>query len=142
MALLAPIIGAYAYFGARLTRQVGFSPYLLALAWMAVELAFWRLGGQCGLLGGLQGQGVLLHWASKFTGFVLLGFLAAWVAARLTDVVCRLPIGARRKRPVPGVINVGRTLIGGDSFHLPLKMVDTWAPRAPPIPVLCGGRLA
>lgn len=57
--LLVSVCSAYAYGGARLTRRIGFSPFLLGVAWMLVELALHPLGLRYRLLGGTQGDGIL-----------------------------------------------------------------------------------
>ena len=59
--LLPAIPAIYACLGSKLTRWIGFSPFVLGVGWMGVELAFRPLGLQHGLLGGVQGGGLRLH---------------------------------------------------------------------------------
>src|SRR3972149_6444443 len=66
LTLLSLIPGAYCYFGAALTRRIGFSPYLMALGWIGVELALRPLGMHCGLLAGTQGDGMVVRVVGSF----------------------------------------------------------------------------
>ena len=95
-ALLVTVLTLYAYFGARLTGWIGFSPMLLALGWIVVELTLKPLGLRQGLLAGPQSANGLLHWISCLLGYAFVTLLVAgvnaWLVVLLTDA---------RLRPVP-----------------------------------------
>ena len=98
LALLTAIPALYAYFGARLTRWMGFSPLLLGVGWIGVELALEPLGLRTGLLAGTQGNGTLMHWIGGALGYVLVAFLVGFVSAALVSVLSRVYVGARAPR--------------------------------------------
>ena len=97
-ALLTAIPGIYACFGSLITRRVGFSPLLLGLGWVGVELALRPLALHNGLLAGTQGSGLVIHTLGNLAGYVLVAFLVAYVNALLLtmiDDVC-VPAGTLR----------------------------------------------
>lgn len=101
-ALLAIVLMLYAYFGVLLTRWVGFSPMLLALGWILVELTLKPLGLRQGLLAGTQSADGFLHRISCLLGYAFVALLVvgvnAWLvlllsSARLRPVLPSLPAG-------------------------------------------------
>jgi len=76
----------YGCVGAWLTRRVGFSPYLLALGWVGVELCLRPVGLHHGLLAGTQGDGLLIRVAGNFAGYFLVAFIVAYINASLLSV--------------------------------------------------------
>ncbi len=94
LALLTAIPAAYAFLGASLTRRIGFSPLVLGVAWMGVELAFEPLGLGHGLLAGTQGDGALMHWIGGALGYVLVASLVAFAGSVLLLVLSRAPVGS------------------------------------------------
>jgi apolipoprotein N-acyltransferase len=78
---LAPAL--YAYGGAHLTRLIGFSPFVLGVAWMLVELALAPMGHRHGLLAATQGDGVLMQSMGRTLGYVLVAFVIAYASALL-----------------------------------------------------------
>lgn len=96
---LVLIPAAYAYLGARLTRRVGFSPFVLGVGWMLVEFALRPLALSRGLLAGTLGDGLLLHTVGRLFGYVLVAFLVAFASASLLAIFCAVRIDALRQSP-------------------------------------------
>src|SRR3990172_10249959 len=132
-ALLSLIPGAYSYFGAALTRRIGFSAYLLALGWIGVEFAIRPLGLNYGLLAGTQGDGFVIRAVGSFAGYVLVAFLVAWVNAMLVSLLgdVRLSVAAPRRVP-KAAATVKRFLVKELPGYL-LHLIRASQPRAPPI---------
>ncbi len=132
-ALLTGIPACYTFFGAWLTRWMGFSPFVLGVAWMGVELALAPLGLHNGLLTASQGDTVLMHYIGRALGYVLVGFLVAYFNALLVEVfgrAClRLPRPFLIKRSGNGILFL-RSQIDG---CLSLVTLQPSHPRAPPI---------
>jgi len=133
VALLAAIPGLYAGLGALLTRQIGFSPLLLALGWIGVEFSLQPLGIRNGLLVGTLGNGLFVRTLGHLAGYVLLAFLVAYVNASVLEVVTSVC------RPVGGGRLVLRSTRGGERRLLPLEvpthlfhLARQAQPRAPP----------
>lgn len=131
--LAAAIPAAYAYLGAQVTCLIGFSPILLGIGWMGVELAFVRLGPCGGLLGAAQADVTILHWVSRTLGYVLVAFLIALVNASLVAVLC----GVRLSMPPCShriVLAVCKTFLKPQTFFsFSLSTILPSRPRAPPL---------
>ena len=131
--LLATIPAVYAYLGARLTRWIGFSPFVLGVGWMAVEFALEPLGLRDGLLAGPQGNGTFVHWLSSAVGYVLAAFLVAFLSAAIVSVLS--VVGVRTTSPYhlagPGESN--SRLVQQTFSCFPLFAIRPSQPRAPPI---------
>lgn len=131
--LLAGPPAIYAYLGARLTRWIGFNPFVLGVAWMGVELALGPAGLRIGPLGGTSADGTFLHWVSQALGYTLAAFLIALVSASLASV-----LGGGRLRIVPLAYRIasrdpGASLMPQTFFCLPLFAIRPSRPRGPPI---------
>jgi len=87
MGFLAAVPAVYAYFGARLTRRVGFAPLVLAVGWIIVELALEPLALRDGLLAGSQVDGGLMRVVGGILGYVFVAFLIAFVNAQILSLV-------------------------------------------------------
>ncbi len=132
-ALLTAIPAIYAYLAAKLTRWIGFSPFVLGVTWMGVELAFEPLGLHNGLLAGTQGGGTLIHWVGGALGYVLVAFVVALVNAALVSVLSRVRVNLPGSRYVP-VSTEGGTLFVPQTFScFPLFAILLSQPRAPPL---------
>ena len=132
LVLATAIPAAYAYLGARVTRWIGFSPILLGIGWMGVELAFVRLGLYGGLLGAAHADATILHWVGRTLGYVLVAFLVAVVNASLVSILCgvRLSMPQRCYRirlAVCEAFPAPQTF-----FSFPLSAIRPSRPRAPP----------
>jgi len=124
---------AYGFVGARLTRQIGFSPYLLALGWMGVELALAPFGLSHGLLAATQGNGMLLGAVGSFTGFVLVAFLVAYVNASLLSALHTVHRVLAQSRIVVRGSNVCKPLAIEEAFFHLIHLISRAQPRAPPV---------
>jgi len=138
--LAAALPAAYAFLGGHLTRWIGFSPFVLGVAWMGVELAFEPLGLRQGLLAGTQADGHLIPWISSAFGYVVaafaVAFLNAWLVATVAGV--RLPIGGR---PFHTQCSDRGTRLPAPSLCCIRPCSASPAqPRAPPLPVAPGER--
>lgn len=130
---LAPAI--YTYLGAWLTRRIGFSPLVLGVGWMFVELALAPLGLQHGLLAGTQDGGWLLQVLGHVLGYVLVAFLIAYLSAllvtALTEVRIRVPSTRRILSAAERAVRFGPQTF----FCLPLFCIRLCRPRGPPVHV-------
>lgn len=92
-ALSVTALMLYAYCGARVTRWIGFSPMLLALGWVLVEMTLKPLGLRRGLLAGPQSANGFLHWMGYLLGYAFVALLVAgvnaWLVVLLTDARLR-----------------------------------------------------
>jgi apolipoprotein N-acyltransferase len=130
--LLALIPAIYAYLGAALTRRVGFSPYLMALGWIGVELALRPLGLHYGLLAGTQGDGLVIRAVGSFAGYVLVAFLVAWVNATLVSVLSEVRLSFSAPRLVRKAIAAERRFVVRELPSYLLHLLRAAQPRAPP----------
>jgi len=130
--LLTAIPGLYAFVASRVTRRVGFSPLLLGLGWVAVELALQPLALHRGLLAGTQGDGLVIRTLGNVAGYLLVAFLVAYVNATLlsilSDVCAQVDTSRQRVWRVP---YVARWFLA-EAPPLALLAVLPSQPRAPP----------
>jgi len=131
--LLTAIPAIYTFLGAWLTRWIGFSPFVLGVGWMGVELALAPLGLHSGLLAGTQDHTALMDYIGRAMGYVLVGFLVAYVNAALVAVFARvrlrLPRPFRITRSGNGVLFLRSQIVG----CLSLVALQPSHPRAPPV---------
>ncbi len=132
LVLLSVIPAAYAFLGAHLTRRIGFSPFVLGVGWIGVELAVQPVGLKFGLLAGAQSEFALLQWAGRALGYTLVAFAVAYVNACLLSVLSRIRVTAPRARPVPASGAHSRRLKAQIFACSPLLAVLQTRPRAPP----------
>lgn len=133
VALLALVPGLYAGLGASLTRQIGFSPLLLGLGWIGVEVALRPLSLHNGLLASTQGNGLFVRTLGHLAGYVMLAFLVAYVNASLLDVltvVCS-PVGSSKQLSLSGGPAIKR-LFQLDIGNILTHRIRPSGPRAPP----------
>ena len=122
----------YACFGAMLTRRVGFSPYLMALGWVGVELCLRPAGLEHGLLAGTQGDGMLIRVAGSFAGYFLVAFLVAYINASLLSVLDKVAVSSANLRRVSSASGLLGRLILLDTPFIPSRVLCVSQPRAPP----------
>lgn len=132
LVLAAAIPAAYAYLGARVTRWIGFSPILLGIGWMGVELSFVRLGLYGGLLGAAHADTTILHWVSRTLGYVLVAFLIAVVNASLVSILCGVRLSMPRRCYRIRLAACEAFLAPQTFFSIPLTVIRPSRPRAPP----------
>jgi len=87
LGLLAAVPAIYAYWGARLTRRIGYAPLVLAVGWVIVELALEPLTLRDGLLAASQSDGGLMRLVGTLLGYVFIGFIIAFVNAQILSLV-------------------------------------------------------
>lgn len=75
------ITGLYAAGGAALTQWIGFSPLVLGVGWIIVELIVGAAGLKLGLLAATQADGWLMSGLGKFFGYFLVAFAVACINA-------------------------------------------------------------
>jgi apolipoprotein N-acyltransferase len=131
-AALTLVPAAYGFVGARVTRRVGFSPYLLALGWMGVELALDPVGLRHGLLAATQGNGLLLGAFGSFTGFVLVAFVVAYVNASLLSALHTVHRAIAQSRMAVRGSDVCKPLAFEEAFFYLIHLICRAQPRAPP----------
>lgn len=132
LALLTSIPALYMFLGACLTRWIGFSPFVLAVGWMGVELAFAPLGLRNGLLASTQTDGWLLQVIGQFFGYALVAFVVALISAHVVSALSavRVTRPGRTYRSRSG--NQTTPLVPQTFLCFPLFAVPSTRPRAPP----------
>jgi apolipoprotein N-acyltransferase len=132
LAFLTAVPALYALLGAVQTRRVGFSPLILGLGWVGVELALQPLSLRHGLLAATQDGELTLRVVGYVGGWFLVAFSVAYVNASLLEVLTaacgmiqsqRRPVFSRRR-----VVRVTLREVLLDSLSLHSPMI----PRAPP----------
>lgn len=134
--LMTFIPAIYAALGARLTRTVGFSPYLLALGWMGVEFSLRPLGMHNGVLAGTLGdQGFFVRVVGSFAGYVLVAFLVAYFNAALLEAISTAQIGRVGGRIAISSSSPQRGVFASEVPFHPCYLIKPSQPRAPPISI-------
>jgi len=133
LALLVLVPGAYAYLAARLTRQIGFSPYLLALGWFGVELALWPSGLRGGLLPIPYTDNTLLALFMQFAGSGIVASGVVYLIALSLDALVQSCVGCSsrswRTMRSASARFVTETQVLVSSFD----RLRSLSPRAPPL---------
>jgi apolipoprotein N-acyltransferase len=129
---LTAVPAFYAGCGACLTRRVGFSPYLLALGWIGVELILQPLGLRHGLLGATQENGMTLQVVGSFSGYLVVAFIVAYVNALLFTVLSTVQIGGAVGRRMAVRSRGPRSIVPIDVPSCLSYLLQPSHPRAPP----------
>jgi apolipoprotein N-acyltransferase len=131
--LLVTVPAIYAGVGSRLTRRIGFSPFVLAVGWIAVEFAMTPIGLRHGLLAGTQGQGALLSTVGAFLGHVFVSFMIAYASGVLLAALGLIRSLIIWLTPLIGSLDPlgGHTSVF--SRPVPIRVVGSSRPRAPPV---------
>jgi len=119
--------------GARLTRWIGFSPFVLGVGWVGVEFALAPLGLNAGLLGVSESETSLLHWAATALGYVHVALIAALVNAYLVSILSCVRIRVTRPRSAFGGCYIRTLLLPQEVLNRSLRYIETTRPRGPPI---------
>ncbi len=130
--LLALVPAAYTLFGAYMTRWIGFSPFVLGVSWMGVELAFRPLGLRHGLLAGLHSEGALIQYVGAALGYVLVAFVVAYVSALVLSVLVRVRVSVSVPLVSVACGDGGRWLLPQTVCVFTLFKISSLRPRAPP----------
>ena len=129
---LATIPAAYAWLGSRVTRRTGFSPLMLGLGWVVVELGLQPLGMQNGLLPGMLGHALVVRTLGFLAGWLVVAFIVVYVSASILEMLTAavsVPGGSRRAPRVGGVVSKhSRIEIPAFSF----QFLQPARARAPP----------
>ena len=131
-ALLAAVPAAYCCLGAALTRWIGFSPFVLGVGWMGVELALTPLGFDTGILGSAESSAGLFHWIATGLGYVLVAFVVAYVNAHLAAAISEVRLTIPRPLPIIRAAIVELRVTAQQSIPLALLEPLPAQPRAPP----------
>ena len=116
-----------------LTRRVGFSPYLMALGWIGVELALRPLGLHHGLLAGTQADGgFVIRAIGSFSGYVVVAFLVAYINASLLSVLSEVRVSLSTPRLVASSAEPRRLVVPVDLICRLSRFPCISQPRAPP----------
>jgi len=130
--LLTVVPAAYAYLAAYATRWIGFSPFVLGVGWMGVELALAPVGLHNGLLSATQGDTALMDYIGRALGYVLVAFLVAYVNALLVEVLGRVPLRLARSLWAAARDDAEILLRSQIVGCLSLVALQPSRPRAPP----------
>lgn len=133
-ALLAMAPGVYAYLGVLVTRRAGFSPLLLGLGWLGVELALQPLALHRGILASTQGDGLVVRTVGSLAGYYLVAFLVAYVGATLMiilDDACAI-VCTSAPRVAARASKVSRNWLPIHSTPFTDHLLPAVQPRAPP----------
>lgn len=131
--LLTALPAIYTGGGAWLTRRIGFSPFVLGVGWMIVELALAPLGLHNGLLAGTQDGTALIDYIGRALGYVLVAFLVAYVNALLVEVLGRVPLRLPRRLRAAARDDAEILLRSQIVGCLSLVGMQPSHPRAPPL---------
>jgi len=131
-ALLTAIPALYAFAGARVTRKVGFSPLLLGLGWVGVEIALKPLALHNGLLAGTQDGGLFIQTIGNVAGWALVAFLVAYVNASLLSMLTVVCASAPRSPYLRGIGGAAARLFFLEGRVYVAHVVSEARPRAPP----------
>ncbi len=131
--LLMALPAIYAYLGALLTRWIGFSPFVLGIGWIGVELGLTPLGLGEGLLGTTQSETTLLHWIASALGYVHVALLAALFNAYLVTLLSHVRIRVSQGARVFGRRRLATLLIPQEVLDTSLQFIEATRPRGPPI---------
>ena len=131
--LLTGISAAYSFLGARLTRWIGFSPFVLGVCWIGVELALTPLGLREGLLNPALPEGSVLSWMGQAFGYMLVAFLVAFASAASFTVLSGVRIPLMRQRRHNSAAKGERLhFLDISTNKLRYAMIPS-RPRAPPV---------
>jgi len=132
-AILTAVPAFYAYLCARLTRWIGFDPFVLAVGWMGVELCFAPLGLRQGLLAATQSDSTFWPWMAQGFGYVLVAFVVAVVNASLVSVLSAVRLEIPRPAHCVSSPDLGASHSPLEFLRPSLFAFHPSQPRAPPI---------
>ena len=132
LALLALTPAVYGFAGSWLTRRVGFSPFVLGVGWIGVELALQPLGFRYGILASTQGDCWFLQVVGDLFGYLLVSFAAALFTAWLVAFVLHLATALVAERPIPACCACCVTRLRERLVNLCERIAHSLRPRAPP----------
>ncbi len=136
-ALLATIPAIYAGLGSLATRAIGFSPLILGLGWVLVEVALKPLGLHHGLLAGTQlaaaqTEPSYLDWLARILGYVVVAFVVACANASLLVILSGVRLKIPQFRSIVGLPESRLAPAWRTAFCVQLLPPRQTYPRAPP----------
>lgn len=123
---------AYALGGAALTRAIGFSPFVLSVGWLLLELVFQPLGLSRGLLAATQGDSWLVGAIGQLLGYVLIAFVVAYTSALILALLSGVRFRSLRQVCVAELGDAGVCLWRPALRFVPCFVPAPSRPRAPP----------
>jgi len=130
--LLCTVPAAYGWLGARLTRWIGFSPFVLGVAWMGVELAAVPLGVSFGLSSAGDADPAWVSWLGHTLGTVFVAFVAAYASAAFVCVAARVALSLPRPQPFTVSTGPNRWFAPRTFFCFRRFAIEPCQPRPPP----------
>ncbi|MBI3835453.1 MAG: hypothetical protein HY287_14090 [Planctomycetes bacterium] len=139
-ALLIAAPAIYAAIGALLTRSIGFSPLVLAVAWTGVELLQSQLGLRSALTTSVYEHSALLDAIARTFGYVLIAFTITYLNAAMLSLVT-IACGnvgnlSRRILRSPPLSIVGNSSFEAARSFLRLTTRSRAPPRGPHITIV------
>ena len=137
-ALLAAIPALYAGLGSLATRAIGFSPLILGLGWVLVEVGLKPLGLHHGLLAGTQlavaqTEPTYLDGLARILGYIVVAFLVASANASLLVVLSGVRLKIPEFRSIVGLPESRLAPAWRTAFCVQLLPPRQTYPRAPPM---------
>ena len=96
LALLIIVPALYACLGSWVTRWSAYSPLVLGVGWLAVELALHPLGLRHGLLATTQDGSGWATYLAPLLGYAMVSFLVALVTASFVSALSAVRLPVRR----------------------------------------------
>lgn len=131
--LLSAIPALYALLGSVITRRIGFSPLLLGLGWVGVELALQPLALHNGLLAHTQGNALVMRAVGALSGYIIVAFLVAYVNASIVEMLTNVCDVSGTRRLVNHADDFPRTIFTLDLPSYWIHCPTPAHPRAPPV---------
>jgi len=131
--VLLAVPALYGYLGARLTRWIGFSPFVLGVGWVGVEFALAPLGLRAGVLGVAESDASLLHWAATALGYVHVALIAALVNAYLVSILSHVRVRVPQACRALGRRYRRTLLLPQEVLNSSLLFIKVTRPRGPPM---------
>ncbi len=133
LALLGSVPAIYTFAAARVTRQVGFNPLVVAFGWVGVEAALAPLGLRHGLVSALQADGALLSVVGNLFGYILVAFVVALVNAVLLAMLQSIRLSIAKHGFIVRAIRWQTVLLPQTPTHAADFPRHSLMPRAPPV---------
>ena len=131
--LLVGAPAVYTCLGASLTRWIGFSPFVLGVGWIGVELALRPVGLDLGLLAVTQSNSALLQWIAHALSYALAAFAVAYVNAVILEAISSLRVHIPRSAIRAVCSDLYRSLTPQTFSYIPRFALQPSQPRAPPV---------
>lgn len=101
MLIVALTVGVYGALVSAVTKRIGFSPLVVAILWIGVELVLAPVGFDQGLVAATQSSSAPLAWLNSIFGYAIVAFGIVWINAHLALALHR---AIRRSTKRPGLL--------------------------------------